>query len=299
MTDLALISSSAPDAAQGLVAWAQAASAAHGLAASLCKTVFVPKEFQNKPDDATAAILYGAEVGLSPLAALQSVYVISGKPSMYARTMQAVVLAAGHELWTDQETDGSVTVCGIRKGTSHVERSTWTIDRARKAGYTSNKKYETDPQAMLWARATSTVCRRVAPDALLGMPYSVEELEDEERPRTTTVTRADTATRTVKRQPRKAAPLAIEPPLDPEPEDGDGITSPQMKKLHALLNEHGLSDREKALPFIAETIGTGLASSRDLTKDQASRVIDLLEGMDRPQPEEPELDWPEVTEVAP
>jgi hypothetical protein len=31
------------------------------------------------------------------------------------------------------------------------------------------------PQAMLAARATSEVCRLVAADAILGMPYSSEE----------------------------------------------------------------------------------------------------------------------------
>ncbi|MCZ4506609.1 hypothetical protein O4273_27765, partial [Rhodococcus ruber] len=33
------------------------------------------------------------------------------------------------------------------------------------------------PQSMLYARASGDIARRVAPDALLGMAYHVEELE--------------------------------------------------------------------------------------------------------------------------
>ena len=58
-----------------------------------------------------------------------------------------------------------------------TETSTWTIDRAKKAGYTTNKKYATDPQAMLFAKATAEVCRKIAPHILLGIQYSYEELQ--------------------------------------------------------------------------------------------------------------------------
>ncbi|MBQ1163351.1 hypothetical protein KBZ21_35765, partial [Streptomyces sp. A73] len=55
-----------------LVAWAESAVAANHLAQSLAKTSFVPKAFQGKPDEVTAAILAGQEMGLSPMAALRS-----------------------------------------------------------------------------------------------------------------------------------------------------------------------------------------------------------------------------------
>jgi hypothetical protein len=35
---------------------------------------------------------------------------------------------------------------------------------------------------MLVARATSEVCRLIASDVLLGLPYSVEELDDQDAP---------------------------------------------------------------------------------------------------------------------
>lgn len=213
MTELAIRTERMQENAPGaLVAWAEAASAAHRLATPLIATDFVPAHFRPKGQSedavrvaqasATAAILFGAEAGLTPMQALQGIYVISGKPAMYARVMLAVTLAQGHEVWTEELTDTKAVVCGRRRGSEHVEKVTWTLERASKAGYTSNKKYATDPQAMLLARAQSDVCRRIAPDAILGMAYSVEELEDEGDPSPTTAKR-----RTAKR----AAPPTPEP----------------------------------------------------------------------------------------
>lgn len=151
--------------------------AAHQIATALSATAFVPQHFRGKPDDCAAAILYGSTVGMDPMTSLQNLYVIGGKPALYSRPMVGIVLAQGHEIWTEVDTPERVVVCGRRKGSENIERSEWTIERAKQAGYLSNKKYQTDPQAMLYARASGDVARKVAPDALLGMAYNVEELE--------------------------------------------------------------------------------------------------------------------------
>ena len=106
---------------------------AHKIGTALCRTSFVPKHFQGKPEEAAAAILYGSAIDMDPITALQNVYVISGKPALYARTMVAIVLSKGHEIWTEEESDGSVTVAGRRKGSDKVERVTWTSEMANRA----------------------------------------------------------------------------------------------------------------------------------------------------------------------
>ena len=214
-----------PDGAAMLAAWAQTASSAAGLVSPLVDTPFVPDHFRAKVDpratdeekayarqvavaSATAAVLYGAEIGLSPMQALQGVLVIKGKVGMYAATMVALVQAAGHEVWTEDSTDTRVIVCGRRAGTQAIERQVWTIERAKQAGYLSNEKYKTDPQAMLWARAASVVCRRIAQDVLKGITASSEEIVDEDsRANPPKVT-----SRTVQRAPRPelAAPAVVE-----------------------------------------------------------------------------------------
>lgn len=286
-----------------LVAWAEAASAAHRLAAPLVKTAFVPEHFRPRGDSpealqiaqasATAAVLFGAEAGLSPLQALQGVYVISGKPAMYARTMLAVTLGRGHEVWTEELTDTRAVVCGRRRGSEHVERVVWTAERARKAGYTKNAKYQTDPQSMLLARAQSDACRRIAPDALLGMPYSVEELEDEEQPAAVVTMQRDPQKRTARRAP--VTPVeepALDPdepidlvPAEPTEPDLDDKTDPrdvpatraQITKLNIQLQEAGITDREEKLQYLSGSVGRGLESSKDLTKAEANGLIDMLE----------------------
>lgn len=159
-----------------LMRQAEAMSAAHKLATVLCNTQMVPQTFRGKPDDGAAAILYGAELGLKPQQALQQVFVVHGQPAIYARTMVALLKGKGYKFETVESTDESVTVRGVAPS-GEQETSTWTLDRAKKAGYTSNKKYQTDPQAMLYAKAASEVSRRLAPDVLLGIKYAAEDLE--------------------------------------------------------------------------------------------------------------------------
>lgn len=185
-----------------LMKQAQALDAAHKIGTALANTQMVPQAFRGKPDDAAAAILYGAELGLQPTQALQQVFVVHGQPAIYARTMVGLLKAKGYRFETVESTDESVTVRG-ESPRGEVEESTWTIERAKKAGYTSNKKYQSDPQAMLYAKAASEVSRKLAPDVLLGIRYSAEELELEPVKMTAT---------------RKPAPKTLQAALTSKPE---------------------------------------------------------------------------------
>ena len=298
-----------------IVAWAEAARSAASLGVSLSKTSFVPKDFRGKPEECAAAILYGDEIGLTPMQSLQAIYVIGGRPGLYAKAMLAVVLAAGHEVETVSKSDAKVVVRGRRKGSETWIEETWTTERARRAGYTNNKKYETDPQAMLLARAQSDVCRQIAADALAGLTYSVEELELAEEAPTARVTRSKAPTGT---RVQRAAIAATEEPsfvkiggttftadvveaeivhIVEKAEDiaeaveeqvADGITASQSKMLHASLKEHGYADREAGLAYIAWVLGREVASTKDLTKADASKVIDSL--VSQVEIEEPTFD---------
>lgn len=152
-----------------------AMDAASRLAGALCSTAMVPKQYQGKPDDGAAAILYGAELGMNPIQSLQNVMVINGKPGVEARTMVALLKTKGYRVETVEQSDTKVTVRGVAPD-GHEETSTWTIDRAAQAGYTSNALYKKIPAQMLWAKAATEVCRKIAPDVLLGIAYSTEEL---------------------------------------------------------------------------------------------------------------------------
>lgn len=191
---------------------AQVYNTAWKLAGQLVQTTMVPKRFYKKQGDATAAILYGAELGLNPIQSLQRVIPIHGMPSLEARTMVGLLKAAGYRIRTTEQSDESVTVEGESPDGERYA-STWTIARAKLAGYVptpvvkdpdpnkesdwatttksgdwgsktsivGNMKYITDPQTMLKAKAQAETCRELAPDVLMGISYSREELESEDQ----------------------------------------------------------------------------------------------------------------------
>lgn len=270
---------------------------AHQLGTALAGTSFVPKHFQGKPDDVTAAIMFGAALGLDPMSAVRSVYVVSGTPGLYARSMVAVAMSKGHKIWTEETTDEAVTVAGQRRGSDVVERVTWTIDRAKKAGYTSNAKYSTDPQAMLWARAAGDVARRIAPDALAGLDYSVEELQVidhvDDAPRPKRESAAALVAPVVEAEPRcgcgnpskpgtehriGAPCFTPEPTVDPTPEPTvPMVTSQQLKKIGATMRDLGITEKAHALGYIEKALGLKIASRSELTREEAGRLIDALD----------------------
>ena len=234
--------SGANDVAAGLAEWATALDSAYKLGSALCSTEFVPQNFRNKPEAAAAAILSGYSLGLSPMNALSNIFVVQGRPAMYARTMQALVQAQGHEVEREAATDDSVTVIARRKGSTRWQEFTWTIERAKKAGYTSNKKYQSDPIAMLTAKAIAEACRIVAPDVLAGMPYSAEEMELEdlgEQGAPATGGRSlkpAGGTRKITRKPKtQAGPAPEAAPAEPAPDQVDESTGEVSEGGPAVL----------------------------------------------------------------
>lgn len=193
-----------------LVQWAIDASEAHRIAQSLAKTSFVPAAMKGKPDEITAAILAGQELGLRPMAALRSINVIQGTPAFPAITLRGLVQAAGHEVWVVESTDTRAVVAGMRAGSDREQRSTWTIDRATKMKLAGKDNWRLQPAAMLVARATSEVCRLIASDLLIGMAYTAEELSDAE---------PEPPAAPVRRRRKPVPPLpAPEPALDADAE---------------------------------------------------------------------------------
>lgn len=324
-TNTAVALNGASDAMARLGQWVEAAHNAHTLVAPLVDTAFVPDAYKPKVDpratdeqkqaarnvaiaNATAAVLQGLTLGVDPLVALQQIYIVHGRPGMYAKFMVALVQAHGHEVWDEDVSDTRAVVCGRRKGTEHIARVTITMDMAKRAKWTSNAKYQETPQDMLWSRAASRVCDRIASDVLKGIT-SVEEIQDTIQVEAT----AGPATRTVRPRRQTAAALpatpAEDPPLDdeqpapttPEPAtDAEPmITQPQSRKLHAALRDTGRTDRDEALVWMAGVIGRPVDSTKELTKEEARRVIDALETPAEPAAEsEPPLDgdWPAAAE---
>jgi hypothetical protein len=226
MTEIARRTNGAPvakpaeDSAAKLIRWAEAAQAAHTLATSLVRTAFVPKEYRGKPDEATAAILAGAELGFDPMASLRTFDNIQGTTAPKAITLRAVAQSHGHEIEIVEESDTRAVARFRRKGATEWQTTEWTIERAKKLGLPGrNPNWNTQPQNMLVARVTAEASRRVASDAILGIPYSSEELRDSPEltgpPPPARVTASEVLRQ---RPPRAQQRLPQAPPPDPVPE---------------------------------------------------------------------------------
>ncbi|MFE6716798.1 hypothetical protein ACFVDU_04320 [Streptomyces albidoflavus] len=159
-----------------LLLWAQEARQAAAVAQSIARTSFAGA-LKGKPEEVTAVILAGSELGLKPMAALKSIDVIQGTPALRSHAMRGLVLAAGHEI---ELVDSSAEHCvmrGRRRGSETWQEVAWTIERAAQLGLTSKSEWKRQPQTMLVARATGELCRLIAADVLHGMPYAAEEIE--------------------------------------------------------------------------------------------------------------------------
>ena len=61
----------------------------------LSKSSLIPKQFQGKVADCVLAVEMATRLGASPLAVLQSLYIVHGKPSWSSQFMIAMVNACG------------------------------------------------------------------------------------------------------------------------------------------------------------------------------------------------------------
>lgn len=289
---------------------AKAMGAAYDLAEKMCGTQLVPSIYRGKPEDGTAAILYGAELGLTPIQSLQQIFVVHGTPAIYARTMVALLKRRGFKIWTESSTDESVTVMGVAPdGTA--EASTWTIERATKAGYVptidektgkfktnskgnliGNEKYLTDPQAMLYAKAAAEVCRKLAPEVLLGISVDDEPVEEESStPRKVrNEVQAPGVEELRARMGLAAAPKATSESVakpetqqedsqagTPEPEVKKPTTS-QNRKLNALYERAGLAkDNREGRRIVFASFFPDRELGAAPSADETDHVISQLE----------------------
>jgi hypothetical protein len=132
------------------------------------------------------AILHGLEVGLTPMAAIQSISVINGMPTIYGDGALGLVQASGLlediEETVEKDKDGTPLLgrCRVKRR----DRKQWveqefTQAEAKRAGLWTKERspWLTYPQRMLKMRARSWALRDAFPDVLRGLGIR-EEVED-------------------------------------------------------------------------------------------------------------------------
>jgi hypothetical protein len=144
----------------------------------MAKSSIVPKDYQGNPGNILVAVQWGAELGLPPLQAMQSIAVINGRPSIWGDAMLALVRGSGLLEYIVEEPTETGCVCRIkRRGEPEVERS-FTIEDAKRAGLAGKSgPWQQFPKRMLQMRARAFALRDVFPDVLRGV-YVAEEAQD-------------------------------------------------------------------------------------------------------------------------
>lgn len=260
----------------------------------------LPASFLRSDADPTAAafvaIQLGAEVGLSPMASVQNIAVINGKPGLYGPAMLAVVEASGkledfHE-WIEGESDTMVAHCRVKRFGRPERVTSFSWDDAKKANLTGKRGPWTEyPKRMMQARARSFALRDTFPDVLAGLSQSVEELAD------TPAEPRDVTPET--RPPRSAQPPGLPPSPKPPLEVviGDGWEPAKFPRTKPGL--------EEALEFITGAVVDGrpgvvglnnalldtIAERMPELADRISRLrAEAAEKLTAPADDEPEED---------
>lgn len=140
----------------------------------------VPKDYRNKPGNCVIVIQMGADLGLSPMQAIQSIAVINGRASMWGDTLMAVVQASPEcedVVETFDRATMTATCVAKRRGRS-PKTTVFSQEDAKRAGLWGKQGPWTQfPQRMLQLRARTFALRDQFPDVLRGI-QSAEEQRD-------------------------------------------------------------------------------------------------------------------------
>jgi hypothetical protein len=158
---------------------------AYQMAKGLSQSTLVPQQFQNNPANCLIALEQSNRLNISPMAVMQNLYIVQGKPSFSSSFIIGLINASGKydmELqFEEEEKDGKpyACTCWTEKDGRKVTGIKITMDMAEKEGWSkkNGSKWITIPQVMLRYRAASFFARMNCPELSIGL-YSKEELDD-------------------------------------------------------------------------------------------------------------------------
>lgn len=151
------------------------------LADYMAKSEMVPKVYRGRPGDCFIAIQWGAEIGLKPLQAVQSIASINGKPNLYGDAGKALLLSHGCIIEEDDSElvkANSRARCKItRPGRPPVQR-TFSLEDAKTAGlWNKEGPWRAYPWRQMAWRAFWFAARDAASDLLRGLAGHEEVLD--------------------------------------------------------------------------------------------------------------------------
>lgn len=226
----------------------------------LSQSRLLPKSlYANNPEqtqaNVTLILWYGAELGLPPMQAIQSIYVVNGKPQLSGQLWLSKVREAGHRAFVAckqcdlaPENHQSVTADGehrydkdhdetrctmtiIRGDTGDRHSETFTIEDAQRAGLASKDVWKAWPKRMLQWRSASACATTICPEVALGYGMEGDEVAVEQDP-------AGSLAQAVDARQASAAP-------QPTPDEPEGITDAEVVAPDAVAAEQAADEKRR------------------------------------------------------
>ena len=178
-----MASSAITKAGGGWLVQPQTMDDVYRFAKTICDSDLCPKDYKHKPMNAIVAIQMGGEVGLQPMAALQNIAVINGRPSMWGDALLAVCLADKtvakvEESFDEPSMTALCVITRIRNGHTTVTRQSFSQKDAERAGlWKKQGPWVQYPKRMLQMRARGFAVRDACADLTRGL-ISREEASD-------------------------------------------------------------------------------------------------------------------------
>lgn len=219
---------------------------------------WAPKGFQTA-EAVLIALQHAAELGLPPMAGLQNIAVINGKPGIYGDAALAIVrksgLMAEHretEVGTRGKDDWGYKVTTRRTDMAEPHSETFTVADAKAAGLWGKAgPWSQYPKRMLLFRARGFALRDVYGDVLKGL-RTVEELDDMPMQNVT---------------PQRRGLSAM---IEGDPK-GESVT--QEQAAHVFNRDLAISDIERYL------LDAGVSEDAILREVMGSKLIENADGL--------------------
>jgi len=167
------------------VEWAQTLEPRSLSAAmTLASAIFASRQFAayGTAEAVLLAIMTGRELGIGTMAAMRSIHIIEGKPTLSAALMAALVLRSGKAKQFEiiERTNERATIRCWRDGEEKPIDVTYSVDDAKRAGRVKpGSGWEKNPADMCVARCQAIGARLKWPDVVANM-YLMDELGREE-----------------------------------------------------------------------------------------------------------------------
>lgn len=167
--------SSRPLAKQGFTFLPTTWAELYNYAKEISTTDFVPNAYRGKPAAVLAAWQKGAEVGLPAMAALESIAIVNGRPSIHSNGFWALVISHPLCEWfnetpPDQALKQGYGECTIkRRGNANPIVRRFTMEEAKTAGLLGKDNWKNYPGDMLQNRARHRASDDAIPEACQGL----------------------------------------------------------------------------------------------------------------------------------